>query len=95
MMVVQAPPPIVSFTHLPAAWHAFPSGNGGHGAYALSWRYRPNSAGWAPSMPRNAIAVNVFFPSEARRYPPLKLVMPKTPATTLDGAPDTPEYHIH
>jgi len=91
-MVVQAPPPVVSFAQLPSGWHAFKASNG---AYALSWRYRPNSSGWAPSMPRNAIAVNVFFPSEAPRYPPLRLVMPKAPATTLEGAPDTPEYRIH
>lgn len=90
---MQTPPPIVSFVHLPAGWHAFASGNG---AYALSWTYRPNSSGWAPSMPKNGIAVSVFFfPGETRRYPPLTLVLPKAPTTTLEGAPDTPEYRIH
>ncbi len=49
-------------------------------------------------MPKDGIAVNVFFVGKPRatpHYPPLKLVMPKTPATTLEGAPDTPEYRIH
>lgn len=46
-------------------------------------------------MPRNGIAVQVFFPSERPRYGRLRLVMPRTPATTLEGAPDTPEYRIH
>jgi hypothetical protein len=91
-MVAQGPPPIVSFTHLPAGWHAF---NAVNGAYALSWRYRPNSSGWAPAIPKNGIAVTVFFLRGTPRYGPLKLVMPKAPATTLEGAPDTPEYRIH
>jgi hypothetical protein len=63
--------------------------------YALSWPYHLNSFGWAPSMPRNAIAVNVFFPNGPPHYPALRLVMPRAPATTLEGAPDTPEYRIH
>ena len=46
-------------------------------------------------MPKDAIAVNVFFLTANPHYPPLKLVMPKSPATNLDGAPDTPEYRIH
>jgi hypothetical protein len=47
-------------------------------------------------MPRNGIVVNVFFPLERRtHYGPLRLVMPEHPATTLEGAPDTPEYRIH
>jgi hypothetical protein len=47
-------------------------------------------------MPRNAIAVSVFFPRQkTARYPALKLVLPRTSATTLEGAPDTPEYRIH
>jgi hypothetical protein len=47
-------------------------------------------------MPRNGIAVQVFFPpGEKAQLPPLKLVMPRLPATTLEGAPDTPEYRIH
>jgi hypothetical protein len=47
-------------------------------------------------MPRNGIAVQVFFPNATLvRYPPLKLVLPRSPATFLKGAPDTPEYRIH
>jgi hypothetical protein len=92
MMVAQAPPPVISFAHLPSGWHAF---TGGNGAYALSWRYRPNPSGWATSMPRNAIAVNVYYPTDAARYPPLRLTMPNAPITTLEGAPDTAEYRIH
>lgn len=91
-MLALSPPPIVSFAELPAGWHQF---SGNSGAYALNWRYRPNSSGWAPSMPRNGIAVQVFFPNEAPRYPTLRLVMPRSPATTLEGAQDTPEYRIH
>jgi hypothetical protein len=91
-VIAQPPPPIVSFAQLPAGWRQFTSARG---AYALSWRYQPNSLGWAPSMPRNGIAVQVFFPNETPRYPRLKLVLPRSPATTLEGAPDTPEYRIH
>ena len=88
-----ARPPLVSFSHLPAGWHAFSEANG---AYALSWRFRPNRYGWAPTMPKNGIAVNGFFlPRTSPHYPPLKLELPKAPATTLEGAPDTPEYRIH
>ena len=46
-------------------------------------------------MPRNGIAVTVSFPDPSRlRYPPLTLIIPKTPSTTLEGAPGTPEYRI-
>ncbi|MCY7302697.1 MAG: hypothetical protein LH654_06610 [Thermoleophilia bacterium] len=46
-------------------------------------------------MPRDGIAVQVwFFPKKTPRFPPLKLAMPRSPATTLEGAPDTPEYRI-
>jgi hypothetical protein len=91
-VIAQPPPPIVAFAQLPAGWHAFATDNG---AYALSWRYRPNSSGWAPSMPKDGIAINIFFPTDTPHYAPLKLVMPKSAATTLAGAPDTPEYRIH
>jgi hypothetical protein len=91
-MIADAPPPIVSFAHLPAGWHAF---GGVDGAYILSWPYKPGSSGWAPSMPKNGIAVNVFFPHASPPDRPLRTVMPKAPATTLEGAPDTPEYRIH
>ncbi len=46
-------------------------------------------------MPRGGIAVTVLFPSAPPRYRRLKLILPKRPATTLEGAPDTPEYRIH
>jgi len=46
-------------------------------------------------MPRGGIVVQVFFPSQAPRYRPLRLLLPRRPATTLEGAPDTPEYRIH
>jgi hypothetical protein len=94
-LIAQAPPPIASFAHLPAGWHQFADSGGGGGVYALSWRYHPDNFGWAPSMPRNGIAVNVFFPDDTPHYPRLRLVMPRAPATTLEGAPDTPEYRIH
>lgn len=81
--------PTVVFSSLPAGWST-------NDAYALSWKYRPNSLGWAPSMPRNGIVVTVIFPGRPKvGYPPsLKLVIPKKPSTTLEGAPDTPEYRI-
>jgi hypothetical protein len=82
--------PTVSFAQLPPGWHHYPGVPG----LAVSWAYRPNSAGWAPSMPRNGIAVSVFFVNDARRLRPLRLVVPRSPATTLEGAPDTPEYRI-
>jgi hypothetical protein len=55
-----------TFPSLPAGWRAFDDDFGllGHdGAdvttYALSWRYQPNSLGWADSMPRGAVAISV------------------------------------
>jgi hypothetical protein len=93
-VIAQPPPPIVSFAQLPAGWHQIGDGNGG--AYALSWRYRPAVDGWASAMPRNGIVVQVFFLREATpHYQRLRLVMPRSPATNLDGRPDTPEYRIH
>ncbi len=81
-----------SFTQLPTGWHQFPELRG---TVALSWNNGPDSGGWANSMPLNAIAVQVWIlPRKTPRYPPLKLVMPQRPATTLEGAPDTPEYRI-
>ena len=86
------PPPTVSFAHLPSGWHQFA---GDPGIYALSWRHRQDALfGWAGSMPRDGIAVQVLFPNEKAHLPPLKLVMPRLPATTLESAPDTPEYRI-
>jgi hypothetical protein len=84
--------PVVAFTRLPSGWHSY---GGIGGAYATSWRYRPNSQGWAPAMPRNGIVVNVFFVARTRPYPPLRLLMPAKASTFLEGAPDTPEYRIH
>lgn len=91
--MVGQPPPVVSFAPLPPGWRAFADGDG---AYATSWAYRQNSLGWAASMPRGGIVVRVFFPpGEKAPLPPLRLVLPKAPATTLEGAPDTPEYRLH
>lgn len=87
-----APLPGVSFSVLPPGWHVVDASNG---ASALSWHYRENPYGWASSMPKNSIVVSVFFPRKVPQYPPLKLVLPKRPAATLEGAPDTPEYRIH
>jgi hypothetical protein len=84
--------PVVTFTRLPRGWHSY---GGLGGAYATSWRYRPNASGWAPSMPRNGIVVNVFFVAGTPRYPPLRLVMPPKPSSFLEGTSDTPEYRIH
>ena len=86
------PPPPVAFAALPAGWHVFSDGDG---AYATSWAYRENSFGWAASMPRGGIVVRVFFPPGAKApRPALRLVVPKAPATTLEGVPDTPEYRL-
>jgi hypothetical protein len=90
--MIATPTPIVSFAHLPHGWESL---GGEGGAVALSWDYRPNSLGWATRMPRDAIAVSVYFLGGRAHYPPLRLVLPKRPATTLEGAPDTPEYRIH
>jgi hypothetical protein len=61
-IVVPAP----SFKGLPTGWRQFndapdfltPRGANA-GAVATSWRYRPNSRGWAGSLPRNGIVVSV------------------------------------
>jgi hypothetical protein len=91
--MVPLPPLSVRLATLPGGWHSFRSGEG---AYALSWNYRPGPGGWATDMPKDGIVVRVFFPLERRpHYPTLSLVIPKRPATTLEGAPDTPEYRIH
>jgi hypothetical protein len=54
LTVEERPLPVASFTELPPGWCQFPSPRG---TYAPSWDYRPDSAGWASSMPRNAIAI--------------------------------------
>jgi hypothetical protein len=81
----------VSFARLPPGWRAFP---GTGGALATSWRYRPGPTGWASALPRNGIAVDVFFVRDTPAYPPLRLRLPRTTRFVLDGAPDTPEYRI-
>ena len=90
-----SPRPMVSFSQLPRGWHQLPAQSDHAAALALSWRYKPDSGGWANSMPRDGIAITVwFFPKKTPRFPPLNLAIPRSPATTLEGAPDTPEYRI-
>jgi hypothetical protein len=57
-----------TFAYLPKGWEALPQTAGvltRAGAEtestALSWRYKPNSFGWANRMPRNAIAVDLLL----------------------------------
>jgi hypothetical protein len=47
-------------------------------------------------MPRDGIAVSVRFPHAQgeQSYWPLRLVLPRRPATVLEGTHDTPEYRI-
>lgn len=47
-------------------------------------------------MPRGAIAVTVYFPHPRgkQRYGSLRLLLPRRPATLLEGTRDTPEYRI-
>jgi hypothetical protein len=82
--------PSVSFSVLPEGWHVAGTANG---AYALSWRQ--GRSGWASSMPRNGIAVEVFFTRQAARYPPLELVLRTRSTTTREGSPDTLRYRVH
>ena len=85
-------PPVAHFRHLPQGWHQYRETPD---ATALNWNYRPNSYGWASSMPRGGIAVNVYFPPPHKpHYQPLRLVLPRRPATLLEGTRETPEYRI-
>jgi hypothetical protein len=84
--------PIARFAHLPVGWHQYPDPPD---ALALNWRYRPNNFGWAPSMPRGGIAVYVHFLPGKPHFRPLRLVLPRRPATLLEGTRDTPEYRIY
>ena len=86
--------PFASFIHLPAGWHQYRDATD---ATALNWHYRPNSYGWAPSMPGGGIAISVYFPHrrQRQRYRPLRLVLPRRPATLLEGTRDTPEYRLY
>jgi hypothetical protein len=99
-VIAHAPPPLIaSFAHVPAGWHQFAwhqfANNGNRSAYALSWDYHLGSRGWATVMPLNGIAVTVLFPNDTAHYPRLSLLLPRLPTTTLEGAPDTPEYRIY
>lgn len=93
-MVTQPPtvPVAVSFAHVPSRWRQFP---GEGGALAASWPYHPGPTGWATAMPRNGLAVNVFFVAGTPVYPRLRLRLPQTTRFVLKGSADTPEYRIH
>ena len=86
--------PVARFVKLPVGWHQY---RDPPDATALNWHYRPNSFGWASSMPRGGIAVSVRFVPRAKgtEYRPLRLVLPQHPAVLLEGTRDTPEYRIH
>ena len=89
--MVAAPPPTVSFAHLPPGWHSY----AGVGALATSWAFRPDTYGGpAGNMPKDGIIVQVFFPNVKTPLAPLRLVLPRRPATMLEGTTDTPEYRI-
>ena len=85
--------PVASFARLQSGWHEY---RAMPGTTALSWHYRPSQYGWATSMPRDGIAVTVYFPHVRgrQRYRPLRLVLPRRPSTLLEGTHDTPEYRI-
>jgi hypothetical protein len=85
--------PVASFIHVPAGWHQYREAPD---ATALSWPYQPNAYGWAPSMPRDGIAVTVYFPHPRGKqsYRPLRLALPRRPSALLEGTRDTPEYRI-
>lgn len=87
--------PLARFDYLPRGWHQYRETSVDPDVLALSWRYHPNSLGWAPSMPRGGIAVDVLFLSVNAHYRPLRLVLPRRPAGLLKGTRDTPEYRIY
>ena len=91
---IQPPTPqiAVSFARLPPGWRQFPGT--GYGL-ATSWSYRQGPGGWAFSIPRDGIAVNVFFVRDTPPYPRLRLRLPASTKFALDGAPGIPEYRIH
>ena len=97
-MLAQPPtrPPIpqieVSFAVLPPDWRQFPDTDSG---LATSWPYRPGHGGWALSIPRDGIAVQVFFVRDTPPYPTLRLRLPTSTKFALEGAPGVPEYRIH
>ncbi|MBA3841460.1 MAG: hypothetical protein H0X39_02380 [Actinobacteria bacterium] len=82
----------MSFQTLPPSWHSYWS----LGAVATSWAYVPgrNSNGPADHMPKGGTIVEVSFPTQHVRFPPLRLVLPHRPAVMLEGTTDTPEYRI-
>jgi hypothetical protein len=93
-VIATAPVPVVTFAQLPSGWRSF---GGAGGAYATSWPYRPDSAGWASALPLNGIVVQVyFFPGDQRTTcnRPRPLVLPARPSTLLEGTRDTPEYRM-
>lgn len=45
-------------------------------------------------MPRGGIIVDVTFPTARTKFKALRLVLPRRPATMLEGTKDTPEYRI-
>jgi hypothetical protein len=85
--------PVASFAHLPPGWREY---RNLPGSTALNWDYEADPHGWAASMPRDGIAVSVYFPQPGgkQHYRPLRLVLPRRPATLLEGTRDTPEYRI-
>src|SRR5438105_7663483 len=109
--------PGAKFRELPPGWRAFDSDftyltrrGASINTYALSWPYRQNPTGWAPNMPRNAIAVSVILirrsldpgtnlclrtPHE-RDFPPrrLPLRLPRTTTHRLEGEPGVLEYRV-
>jgi len=89
-------PPIpqvgVSFAGLPPGWRQFPDTGSG---LATSWPYRPGAGGWALSIPRDGIVVQVFFVRGMPPYASLRLRLPASTQFALEGAPDVPEYRIH
>src|SRR4051812_32368301 len=92
MLAQPIQPPIpqiaVSFTRLPSGWRQLP---GTGGALATSWAYGQDQGGWALSIPRNGIAVSVFFVRDTPPNPPLRLRLPTSTRFTLEGAPGIPE----
>ena len=105
------------FALVPRGWRAFDDDFGlltRHGAsvesHALSWRYRPDSFGWANAMPRGAMAVTVILVrrsndphanlcrgADGLPFAPIRrlpLRLPKAPNGWLEGSKDVVEYRV-
>jgi hypothetical protein len=104
--------PSAKFARLPGGWRAFDrefgllTRRGGDvESYALSWPYRRNSFGWANSMPRNAIAIEVLLlrtSADGSRinlclhtphlggFPPIRRLPLRLPRTTGDRLEGAP-----